>query len=103
MDKVRLTNIRTGVTWQVRWQDFIDGVAPRSEEAKKRMSSTLDDKKRMAAYLGYELLETENFSVKKRVKLKIKNTQEIVELTWEPIQSRYRRKLRALKQSGIDL
>lgn len=50
----------------------------------------LTDKKKMAEALGYTLLETENFSVKNKVRLLI-NGEEQVRM-WEPIQTRYKKK-----------
>lgn len=50
--------------------------------------------------MGYELLETENFTVKKKVRLRDIDTGEIRKLQWEPIQARYRK---AFKEAGIDL
>jgi hypothetical protein len=100
MEKVKLLNVHTGEEWSPRWQDFIDGAKPKKAENQRRMKSTLEDKKQIATALGYDLLEKENFTVKKFVQLKVTETGETVTLKWEPIQAKYNR---ALKTSGIDL
>lgn len=98
MDKVKLINTETGEEWTPKWFDFINGAVPVKEDHKRKIKGSLEDKKKIANFFGYELLETENFTVKKRVKLMIDN--ELKELVWEPI---YRRYQKELKQSGMDL
>lgn len=100
MSHPQIKNKQTGVTGTIRWDNFTRGAKLVKEEHSKRIRLSLDDKRRIAAKMGYELLETENFTVKKKVRLRDIDTGEIRKLQWEPIQARYRK---AFKEAGIDL
>ncbi|AHN66660.1 homing endonuclease [Bacillus phage Bcp1] len=104
MDKVTLVSIETGAEWKVKWFDFLNGAVPRAEEHKRRTKGSLEEKQKIADYLGYELLETDNFSVKKKVQLKDKETGEVRMLKWEPLKTKYTRlQKKALESAGLGI
>lgn len=91
-DKVKLVHIETGEEWEPRWADFIGGVnrSKKMADENKRQSS-LEDKKKIAEALGYALMEIENFSVKKNVKLK-DTKGNIITRRFQTIEQKYRNK-----------
>lgn len=92
--KVRLKRASDGFIWDTRWHEFTKGALPRKEAMAKRMQSSLEEKKKVAEYLGYSLQEEHNFSVKAKVKLKDLETGELHTFVWESLMARYKRKQR---------
>lgn len=94
-DTVKLRSLDTKKTRMVRWQDFLYGVLSIEEFAVKRRKSSLADKKELARSYGYELLEDENFSVKKPVTLKEIQSGDITTIKWESFEKRYKKRVLA--------
>lgn len=103
-DKAKLRNLTTGELRETRWQSFINGSRTVREFAVRRRKSSLEDKKNLAKAHGYELLETDNFSVKKVVTLKEVESGITTTIRWENFEKRYKKKNRpALASVGIGL